>query len=295
MSKYVPDIASLRWVLISPQRLSRPDESDHKTSHGSKCPFCPGHEKMSPGEVFRIGKGDKDGPGWQVRVIPNKYPVTDMHEVIIHSPDNIKDIEELPINHTELILKTYRDRYNFYKKKGQVLIFCNHGEHAGSSIVHPHSQLVVVPSQINLDSLSAEPINNLVETNKYFNVYCPDFSQWPFEVWIGTKRAESVFGDINDEEISVLAVLLQKIIQRIHHIYREHKVSHIPFAYNFYIHPKENWYVRIIPRFVHRAGFELGTGLYVNIVDPLEASVELKGVEKEMDKVLDKLQKKLKK
>ena len=49
------------------------------------------------------------------------------------------------------------------------------------------------------------------------------------------------------------------------------------FSYNFYIYPKKKWYIRIIPRFVYRAGFELGTGLSVNVTDPKDAAVELRG------------------
>ncbi len=291
MSKYVPDIVSRRWVIISPQRLSRPEDRFNDKSKKNACPFCPGNESMSPNEVYRIGKGEKDKPGWQVRVVPNRYPVTDIHEVIIHSPDDNGDIGHLPISHVELILRTYRERFIVNKKNGQVIIFCNQGEHAGGSINHPHSQLVVVPSQINLDTLSAEPMNNIVEDDKFFTVYCPDFSQWPYEVWISTKRTQSIFGDITDEEIKVLAVILQNVLKRIYHIYKVHKISNIPFGYNFYIYPKDNWYIRIVPRFVYRAGFELGTGLNVNIVDPLEASLELKGVETKVVDVLTKLQK----
>ena len=68
--------------------------------------------------MFRIGEGEKDMPGWKVRVIPNKYPITAFHEVIIHSPFDDKEIEHLPESHVELILKTYRERFNFYRKKG---------------------------------------------------------------------------------------------------------------------------------------------------------------------------------
>ncbi|MCX7881589.1 MAG: DUF4931 domain-containing protein, partial [Patescibacteria group bacterium] len=103
-----------------------------------------------------------------LRVIPNKYPITDFHEVIIHSPDHQKDIDELSLDHINLLFKAYRERYRFYKSKGQVMIFCNHGEHSGASLTHPHSQLVVIPSQINLDTLTREPLNNVVDENKFF-------------------------------------------------------------------------------------------------------------------------------
>ena len=77
-------------------------------------------------------------------------------------------------------------------------------------------------------------------------------------------------------------------------IYEKIKLSDNPFGYNYYIYPNENWYIRLIPRLIHRAGFELGTGLSVNIVDPITAAAELKGVEERMEKVMSRLKSKLK-
>lgn len=292
MSKYVPDISTHRWVIISPQRLGRPEE--YTSSHQKKkhfCPFCLGAESETPPEVYRIGGGEPNRPGWKTRVVPNKYSITDIHEVIIHSPNHNKDIESLSLEHVILILNSYKQRFNIHRKKGQVLIFCNHGEHAGGSLTHPHSQLVVIPSQINLDTLIREPLNNLVEENKHFRIYCPDFSQWPYEVWVVPKKEGVFFGDIEDEEIKELAEIMIKFLKKLNHIYQTKKLSNLLFGYNYYFYHKENWYLRIIPRFVHRAGFELGTGLYVNIVDPMEAALELKGVEKRMMGMLKKLKK----
>ncbi|OGK41355.1 hypothetical protein A3A74_03415 [Candidatus Roizmanbacteria bacterium RIFCSPLOWO2_01_FULL_35_13] len=291
MSKYVPDISTHRWVVISPQRGTRPEDHNDKSKEKKICPFCEGNESITPPEVFRFGGGDPNKAGWKVRVVPNKFSITDIHEVIIHSPGHEKDIVEMPLEYTELILTAYRQRYNNYRKKGQVLIFCNHGEHAGESLTHPHSQLVVIPSQINLDTLVREPLNNLVEDNKLFHVYCPDFSQWPYEVWIAPKKTDTFFGDITDIEIKELAEIMLKMLKRLLRIYQKHPISTLVFGYNYYIYHKENWYLRIIPRLIHRAGFELGTGLYVNIVDPLEAALELRGVERRMMGVLKKLKK----
>jgi UDPglucose--hexose-1-phosphate uridylyltransferase len=272
MTKYVPDISSRRWVIVAPARTARPDDN-HKKS--SVCGFCEGHEDLTPDEVFRIGRGNRNERGWKVRVITNKYPITDFHEVVIHTPTDEGDLHELPTTHIGLIFQAYKQRYNFYRKNGQVLIFCNHGEHAGASINHPHSQIVVIPPQINLDSLTCEPLNNVVDTNKFFNVYCPDFSQWPYELWIAPKKTGTFFGDITDPEIDDLSQILHKVMKRLHKIYIQKKFA-IPYGYNYYISPKENWYLRIIPRFVHRAGFELGTGLSVNIVDPIAAAEDFK-------------------
>lgn len=285
MPKFVPDISSRRWVIISSQRAARPGVDGKKHI----CPLCASHEKETPPEVLRYGKGEVNKNGWSVRVIPNKYPITDLHEVIVHSPDHQKDIEDFHLSQVNLIFKAYRERYNFYKKKGQVLIFCNHGLHAGASLGHPHSQLVVIPSQINLDALTREPLTNIVDENKFFHVYCPDFSQWPYEVWITPKIEGKIFGDITDEEITDLAQILQKILKRLKKIHEHNPITDLPFGYNYYIYPKESWYIRVIPRFVHRAGFELGTGLSVNVVDPTDAVFELRGMEERVGHVLRKL------
>ena len=289
MSKFVPDISSKRWVIISPSRIKRPDENGNRKK--KKCIFCPGNESLTPDEIYRLGPGEPNTPGWKVRVIKNKYPIADIHEVIIHSPHEEHDIEALPLAQVSNLFKTYRERFNTHRKQGQVLIFCNHGEHAGASIEHPHSQLVVIPSQINFDTLSREPMNNIVRENTFFNVYCPDFSQWPYEVWIAPKKEGTIFGDINDEEIDDLVEILQHALKQLIKIYKENKLSNLGFGYNYYIYPRENWYIRIIPRFIHRAGFELGTGLSVNIVDPAEAAIELRGINQDMLKVLSKLKK----
>lgn len=284
MAKYVPDIGSRRWVIISPGRSNRPDNASH-TEHAVKtCPFCTGSEHLTPPEVYRLGDGEKDKPGWSVRVVPNKFPITDTHEVIIHSPDDEKDIEDLPIAQVSQILTAYRDRYRAHDDDGQVLIFCNHGFAAGASLKHPHSQLVVVPRQINLDAVSREPVANTVEENSFFITYCPDFSQWPFEVWIAPKLQDGgqdgKFGSVADSQLSDLADVLKKALQRIRMAQTKgylHSVQEAGiFVYNYYIYHGENWFIRITPRFIHRAGFELGTGLNVNVTDPTEAARILK-------------------
>jgi len=275
MSKYVPDISSRRWVIIADGRENRPDEVAEDTDTDETCPFCPGNEKMTPTETYRVGDGNPGEPGWDVRVIPNKYPITDFHEVIIHSPKE-DDLHHLPKDHIVKVFQTYRQRFNTYRKKGQVIIFCNQGEDAGTSIEHPHSQLVLLPNQINLSTLAQEPLDNIVEENTYFNMYCPDFSQWPYEVWIAPKVETTFFGDITDEEIKDLVDIYVKLMFQLEKLHETKGKTGRGFSYNFYIYPKEKWYIRIIPRFVYRAGFELGTGLSVNVTDPVEAAEELR-------------------
>lgn len=298
MAKFVPDVNTRRWVVIAPARTARPKDKDQDINRGQppapqpveelpkrngysfseNCPFCYGNEQRTPPEIYRWGRKDPHDPDWVVRVVPNKYPITDIHEVIIHSPDHLIDIDSFPQEHVEIIFRVYRERYNDLKDNGQVIIFVNVGSQSGASLKHPHSQVVVVPHQINLDVLSIEPVGNVVEEGEHFTAWSPDFSQWPWEVWIAPKSCcqrehqkgeQCYFGGIRDEQIPELARMLQSMLKRL--------LTRFPdMSYNFYIFPGECWYLRLIPRLVHRAGFELGTGLSVNIADPTTVAQELR-------------------
>lgn len=293
MARFVPDVNTKRWVVITPRRARRPESSrvqkgdpsivvqKNGLNFNQYCPFCFGNESLTPPEVYCWGKESPTDKNWLVRVVPNKYPITDIHEVIIHSPDHLKDIVDLDLTYVEILLKVYRERYNALSPKGSVIIFNNKGPKSGESLVHPHSQVVVIPSQITLDALTLEPVENIVHEDDLFVTFCPDFSQWPYEVWITPKKClqdinkPSVkFGDITDEEISHLAKALQTILQKLTRKFAD-------LSYNLYIYPLSPWYLRIIPRLVDRAGFELGTGLSVNIIDPLEVIKELENNTKE--------------
>lgn len=298
MAKYVPDVNTRRWVVISPTRSSRPDEVKEEASaeailedkrekypqqngfhFSEKCAFCFGHEDQTPPEIYRWGKHGPQDREWVVRVVPNKYPITDIHEVIIHSPDHILDIQTFSQEQVEVLIRVYKERYNNLRDKGQVLIFNNAGEVSGASLEHPHSQVVVVPKQISLDVLTMEPVENVIEEREHFIAWAPDFSQWPWEVWIANRQwgkgeyqqttSASYFGEIGDEQISEFAGILQSMIQRLMRKFPS-------MSYNYYIYPGQEWYLRLIPRLVTRAGFELGTGLNVNIADPAMVAEELR-------------------
>ena len=278
---YVPDHRTQRWVILSPSRSARPTIA-HKPSAYQLCPFCSGNEKETPPELYRLGLGEPNTPGWDVRVIPNKYPITDIHEVIIHSPSCTDDVDTLPVPAVQNVFTAYRDRYRAHESDGQVLIFCNHGATAGASLKHPHSQLVVIPNQINLDSLTIEPLKNIVEESSLFITYCPDFSQWPFETWIAPKTTGKKFSDMTDAELPDCAVVVSRTLKKISSVLKDpplsFKQANEPFVFNYYIYHGKDWFIRIIPRSIHRAGFELGTGLNVNVIDPVWASKLLKEV-----------------
>ena len=284
MAKYIPDIRSLRWVILAPGRFGKPNfnhkKYELKTHNGLKiaddCPFCPGNENLTPLEVDSISKDHS----WAVRAFGNKYPITDIHEIIVHHPDHLKDIEEF--DQTELLnlMQMYQRRLKALSVQGVPILFRNKGVSSGTSIPHPHSQIIVLPEQINLQSLALEPVKNVVLDNNYFVLYCPDFSQYPYEVWITHKEcAKHEVGDpavdkitlesFSEAELLDLGQLLQKVLNAL-------RKTLDNFDYNYYISPKPPFYLRLVPRLLIRGGFEIGTGLSTNTLDPQDAAENLK-------------------
>jgi len=283
--QFLQNPLSKKWVILAPRRAKRPD-----VSKGIEpvCPFCPGREgeevevyrvslsvisnegERSPGDFSSATRNDK-GSDWQVRVIPNKFPFAPIHEIVIHSPDHHKNFDELPLEHVERILQTYRHQYNEHAHKGQVYMFHNRGEAGGESLPHPHSQIAVVPDEVimeipRLDSSAMKQLNNetMTVTTEYFSLFCPATSQWPDEVWIAPKERGRAFGEITDRQIKDFAFVLQRTIQ-IFDLRHGHE-----FPFNFYIYPGGDWYLRLIPRLKKLGGFEIGTGVFVNTQDPAE-------------------------
>lgn len=254
------DPISLEWLIVSPHRSKRPDQKSPKRI---LCPFDEGNEGMTPPELIRVGEGDKDKKGWQIRVIPNLYKVTEFHEVIVHSPNHKKDMADLPLEHVEKIFQVFQDRYNALKSKGLPLIFNNHGPEAGASLPHPHSQLTVVPAHVGVSSPVAQKPHNIALRGKSLVAFCPDFSVWPYETWVEPFPRGKTFGQVDTPQLTELAKLVQQILQAL-------EAAHPNLSYNFYIYPGEDWYLRIMGRNLIKAGFELGSGVQVNTVDPKE-------------------------
>ncbi|HEX8931850.1 MAG TPA: hypothetical protein VF810_01715, partial [Patescibacteria group bacterium] len=262
-----------KWVILAPRR-------SHRTNVGPTtvevCPFCIGQESVNI-ETYRVG-GVRNDSNWHIRVLVNKFPFTPHQELVIHSPDHHKNFDELPIEQVELIVKTYRNRFNSLRKKGQVYIFHNRGHESGESLPHPHTQIAVVPEHVTLDIQPLDPViykkpfslfsrpkerEDLLASEHFF-IFCPATSEWPDEVWIAPKIAGADFGQLTDKQLTDLAFVLQRVIQ----IFDARHGMEFPF--NFYIYPGKNWYLRLIPRLKILGGFELGTCVIVNTQKPQE-------------------------
>lgn len=259
---------SKKWIISAPRRAKRPD-----VANGTEpaCPFCTGREGREE-EYYRVG-GEKGDQNWKVRVIPNKFPFTPYHELVLSSPDHHLNFSTFSLDQISLIFQTFKHRFNEHHHKGQVYIFHNHGQKAGESIPHSHTQIAVIPEKVLLEIPRLQSVSTDLERGivlNHFTLFCPTVSQWPDEVWIAPHKNGRVFGEIEDDEITELSDIFSRLVKMMD---ARHGVE---FPFNFYIYPGGDWYLRFIPREKTLGGFEVGTGVYVNTQDPMETLAFLK-------------------
>jgi UDPglucose--hexose-1-phosphate uridylyltransferase len=179
MSELRRDPVLGRWVIISSERAHRPSDfrsSPEVRNSGGFCPFCAGNEYTTPPELLahRPDGSPPNGPGWSLRVVPNKFPAlrsegdrrrtgdllfqsmqgTGAHEVIIETPDHDGTLVSLDpaavVDTFAAFASRIRDLRNDTRLE-YVAVFKNHGSAAGATLEHSHSQLIalpVVPTQI---------------------------------------------------------------------------------------------------------------------------------------------------
>ncbi|MBI5096617.1 MAG: galactose-1-phosphate uridylyltransferase [Nitrospirae bacterium] len=222
------------------------------------------------------------------------------HEVIIENPSHEMTMTKLPEKKIEDILWAYRDRVIDLKKDPRfqsILIFKNEGEAAGASLEHSHSQLIalpIIPRQVSEEIEGARLYYNYKERciycdivrqemyaeernvaeNEHFLAITPFAARFPFETWIIPKTHNACFDESQPWEYSSLARILKNVLQRLD------KVLNIP-PYNYIIHTcplrsqmREfyHWHVELIPKLIRIAGFEWGSGFYINPTSPEEAT-----------------------
>ncbi len=229
------------------------------------------------------------------------------HEVIIESPQHVLSTADLTEQQIQEVLWVYRDRLVDLKRDRRLvygMIFKNVGEAAGASLEHTHSQLIVTPIvPINVweemtgsleffnyrgrcvycDMIQQELASEkrIVFDSPGFVAFCPFASRFPFETWILPKPHASHYENIQKNGIEDLAGVLRQVIGRI-------ETALDRPAYNYIIHTGPfdtpelahyHWHIEIIPRLTKMAGFEWGTGFYINPVPPEEAASFLREVE----------------
>lgn len=251
-------------VILAPQREQRPNVFE-----GAPCPFCRGAEDQTPPEIAR------DGEPWRIRVFANRYPPTEHAEVIVESASHDASFDELSPDHVARAVELYFERYRAIGTN-YVAIFKNHGRLAGASIPHLHSQLVgtdFVPlrpsregeafaraARCPLCDLSGHPL--IAETENYRWI-APRGSRLAYQQWIVPKSHEH---DLNEPR--EIASLLQRSARAMRSISGSFNWSFIAFPHQ----PRGHWYVELFPRLAMIAGYELGTGMFINSIDPVDAA-----------------------
>lgn len=222
------------------------------------------------------------------------------HEVFIENPDHNATLATLPGKAVEDVLWAFRDRMEDLKKDRRfqyALIFKNEGFTAGATLEHSHSQLIalpIVPIQVQeeLDGCrkhfelkerciycdiirqETQTRNRLVAETSLFAALAPFAPRFPFETWILPKRHLSSYAAATRDDFRDLAFLLQDTLRRID------KALAFP-PYNFVVHTspfreEENdyyhWHIELMPKLTNVAGFEWGSGFYINPTPPEEAA-----------------------
>lgn len=228
------------------------------------------------------------------------------HEVIVDSPNHACCMALLPDAQVANILTVYRTRYNALRldrRVNHITIFKNHGVDAGASLPHPHSQLIatpMIPSQVrhrmhealrhyddvgecmycHMVEREIEDQTRIVLKSEHFVAMEVFAAATPFATYIFPLRHMASFGDSTDLEIvdlaRVLRTLLAKIYVGLENPDLNFTVRSGPTEYSGARH--FHWYVSVIPRLTRVAGFELGSGMFINTVLPESAAEFLRKV-----------------
>ncbi|MHC4878658.1 MAG: galactose-1-phosphate uridylyltransferase [Planctomycetota bacterium] len=336
MSELRKDPILDRWVIIAPDRATRPfDHSRPPMPEASagNCPFCRGNESLTPAATLTLDLQNKCFEGesdWLVRIVPNSFPALQqavdratppgdstagtgsfqtasghgVHEVIIESPQHVRSISQLDTDQFERILIAWQTRHSQLARRNDlahVSLFKNSGEASGASLAHVHSQLLAspfVPPQIAAELDAAASFQQqtgrslwshllqreqsdgrrIVSEGKHFSVLCPFASRFPAETWIVPHRWQPDFRAAAAVEIRELAETLRSTLHRLDSAFGRP-------AFNLAVHTAPlrarhrdafHWHMEITPRLTGIAGFEIGSGTWINIVAPEDAAARLR-------------------
>jgi UDPglucose--hexose-1-phosphate uridylyltransferase len=330
-----------RWVIIATERGLRPHEFPHEveTKSSGFCPFCEGNESKTPPEItaIRMNGSRPNQPGWEVRVVPNKFPALKIegsldrkglgnydrmngvgaHEVVIETPNHLLNMADMSLDQIRGVFWMYRERLVDLSRDFRfkyILIFKNYGAAAGASLSHPHTQIIATPVTpltlseelasskehyrdkerclfCDLIQQELESGERIVVATEQFIAMAPFASRFPFEIFIVPRYHHYSFAEANEDMLHQLAVVMKEVLLRVK------KCLNDP-PYNFLIHtipnvkarPKRasywdtieldfHWHIEFMPRLTQVAGFEWGTGFYINPTAPEEAAKYLREVE----------------
>jgi len=326
------NIVTREWVIIATERARRPEEFAQANPRRGKteayvatCPFCPGNEHLTPPETMRL---PEEGP-WHVRAMPNKFAALDanaslvrrgtgmrrtitgagIHEVIVETPLHDRTMALLEPREFERVIEAYRSCYERVTDDPRVAhatLFKNHGERAGTSLEHPHSQIVgtpIIPPRVRermeialrfydeaghciICSTVEDELSDgarVVEENSDLVAFIPFAALTPFHLWIMPKRHTATFLEATDGELESLSRMLRSVLRRFHF-----GLENPDYNVSVRTPPREanglkyyHWYVSFVPRVTRTAGFEIGSGMFINTALPEKSAEFLRGVKTE--------------
>jgi UDPglucose--hexose-1-phosphate uridylyltransferase len=271
----------------------------------------PGQAPDSPGWRVRVVPNKYpalriEGPlGRRAAGIYDMMNAVGAHEVVIESPDHTAQLADLAEAQIEEVLWAYHDRFTDLKKDTRfryILIFKNQGADAGATLEHSHTQIIatpVVPKRATEEMQGArqhydlrerciycdiihqelEAQARVVAQNDFFLVLEPFAARFPFETWVLPIRHSAHFEDLQKQEVEALAAILRSTLRRI-------KVALEEPPYNYVLHTAPtrgdgvqeyyHWHLEIMPKLTKVAGFEWGSGFYINPTPPEMAAEMLR-------------------
>ena len=288
-------------TILAANRAARPDQTG--VVGGSKAEnkekdkpkkidfFSKGNESLTPAAVYL------DQEDWNVRVFPNKFPVMEHHEIIVHSPHKTKDLEDLSVAHNVKYIRALLNRVGHYtQQEKEVFIFNNRGAKAGASLPHPHSQLVAnkgMPGLLEAEKDSAlhyfnshnscywcdmirdekQLYTRIVFETDYYILLAPKASRWGYETKLYPKKHTPNISLISEEEIQDLGKVLRATLL-------SYDVVLDGPERNFWVHTQRyepfHWFFTFMPRIAVLAGLEIGAGIWINGKKaPEDAAAEL--------------------
>jgi UDPglucose--hexose-1-phosphate uridylyltransferase len=247
------------------------------------------------GELSREGEG-----------IYDKMNGIGAHEVVIETPRHEQNLATLPLKDVKNVLLAYRERIIDLRRDQRlryVLVFKNHGVSAGASLEHSHSQIIalpIVPKRVSEEIEGAKTYFNykdrcvfcdiirqelqqkhrIITENKSFVSIAPFASRFPFETWILPKTHHPSFEHTESSQYEQAAQILSDTLQRMNRVLADP-------PYNYVIHTSSfpevdaehyHWHFEIMPKLTKVAGFEWGTGFYINPTPPEEAAEYMREV-----------------
>jgi UDPglucose--hexose-1-phosphate uridylyltransferase len=228
-----------------------------------------------------------------------------VHEVVVEHPRHDLELGEMDPAHLVLLLRVYRERYQVLRGNSlveSIVIFKNQGQRAGSSLEHSHSQITAAPvlsSQVCMRLQEARRFHELeggclyctvlreellaeeriLETGEAFVAFMPYAALSPYHTWIFPRQHQTAFDEISDAEIEDLAGLLSRLLRRL-------KAAAGAPDYNINIRSAPvgevsgcfHWYISIVSRISQLAGFELGSGTFINSMRPERCAERVRGI-----------------